>query len=59
MSKPNVDQSQALKKSIDLLVLIELCKNDASYDEIRKIMGKANNNLIASVKSVISKKKGK
>jgi hypothetical protein len=48
---------QALKKSLDLLILIELCKSGASYPQIREVMGTADNNTISKVKKAISNNK--
>ena len=42
-----------LKKSIDLLILIELCKGGANRNQVREIMGTADNNLVAKVRSAL------
>lgn len=42
-----------LKKSIDTLILLELCKLGAGAKEIRKILGKLDNNLFSAINAVI------
>lgn len=46
-----------LKKSIDTLVLVELAKAGATYDQIRKVVGGVDNNTIAAVKAAVSESK--
>ena len=48
-----------VKKSIDLLILIELCKAGAGRDQIRAIMGSLDNNQFTKVKSSVMPKKAK
>lgn len=48
---------QALKKSIDTLILIELVKAGATYEQIRKVMGSADNNIVSLVKAAVNNKK--
>lgn len=47
----------ALKKSIDTLVLLELCKLDASAKEIRNILGSLDNNQFSAINAVIKGEK--
>ena len=42
-----------IKKSLDLLILIELCKTKADRNQIREILGKADNNLISKINVLI------
>lgn len=42
-----------IKKSLDLLILIELCKTKADRNQIRGILGKADNNLISKINMLI------
>lgn len=59
MAKPtNNDPQVQLKKSIDTLILIELVKAGATYDQIRKVVGSVDNNTIAPIKAAFSKKNG-
>lgn len=54
-SKNQQNDLLVLKKSIDLLILIELCKRKANYAQIRSLMGAADNNLISKVNNVVNK----
>ena len=45
-----------LRKSIDLLVLIELCKMGANRDQARDILGALDNNTFSKV-SLVSKRR--
>lgn len=47
-----------LKKSIDLLVVIELCKGGATREQIREVMGGINNNQLAKVRAALKKNPG-
>jgi hypothetical protein len=47
-----------LKKSIDLLVLIELIKSGATRDQIRDVMGGIGNNTLAKVRAALKKNPG-
>jgi len=47
-----------LKKSIDLLVLIELCKSRATRDQIRDVMGSINNTTLAKVRASLKNNPG-
>ena len=42
-----------LKKSIDTLVLLELCKLGAGAKEIRNILGKLDNNQFSAINAAI------
>lgn len=53
----NEDPLTGLKKSIDTLVLVELAKAGATYDQIRKVVGSVDNNTIAAVKSAVGDSK--
>lgn len=46
-----------LKKSIDLLVLIELCKAGTTRNQARKILGTLNNNTFAEISTALGRKK--
>ena len=48
---------EMLKKSVDTLILLELCKAGATYDQIRKVVGTVDNNTIAIIKAAVSRKK--
>jgi hypothetical protein len=41
-----------LKKSIDLLILIEICKAGATRNQAREIIGSLDNNIFSKVSSV-------
>jgi hypothetical protein len=58
VKQANGDIVLALKKSIDTLVLIELVKTGATYEQIRKVVGSVDNNTIAAVKTAVGKNKG-
>jgi uncharacterized protein YerC len=45
---------QELKKAIETLVLIELCKRKATRPQIRDIMGGISNNTISKVNVAIN-----
>lgn len=47
----------SLKKSIDSLILIELCKSEATRDQARQLLGTLDNNLFSKVSSIFNKKK--
>lgn len=47
-----------LKRSINLLVLIELCKSGATRDQIREVMGSVNNTTLAKVRTALKKNPG-
>ena len=53
----NDDPIVGLKKSIDTLVLIELAKAGATYDQIRKVVGGVDNNTVAAVKAAVGESK--
>lgn len=44
-----------IKKSVDRLALIELCKGGATRDEIRDVMGKVDNNLLSKINKALKK----
>lgn len=44
-----------VKKSIDRLALIELCKGGATYTEIRDVMGKVDNNFLSKINKALKK----
>lgn len=50
------EKIKSVKKSLDTLILIELCKAGATYPQIREIMGAADNNVISKIKSVFGRK---
>lgn len=49
----------ALKKSIDTLVLLELAKAGANKDQARKVLGALDNTEFGKVKSLFSERKSK
>lgn len=51
--KVNDDPLVALKKSVDMLILIELVKSGAKRDQIRKVIGSVDNNTISAVKAAV------
>jgi hypothetical protein len=53
-----INQFTELKKSIDLLVLIELCKSGATRDQIREVMGSVNNTNLAKVRAALKNNPG-
>lgn len=55
-SKNLEDKIDALKASLDTLILIELCKNGVKRDEAREILGSLGNSAFAKVNKVISNK---
>lgn len=57
VKQSNDEQYSGLKKSIDILVLVELAKAGATYDQIRKVVGGVDNNTIAAVKAAVSEGK--
>jgi hypothetical protein len=60
MAKTDSDGSTLgeLKRSVDLLVLIELCKSGATRDQIREVMGSINNTNLAKVRAALKKNPG-
>lgn len=60
MAKADSDDNalSELKRSVDLLVLIELCKSGATRDQIREVMGSINNNTLAKVRAALKKNPG-
>ncbi len=56
LSKPGVQAELAdVKKSIDRLALIELCKSGATRAEIRDVMGGVDNNLLSKINKALKK----
>lgn len=45
-----------LKKSIDILIMIELCKLGATRDQSRTLLGKLDNNLFSKINMVVASK---
>lgn len=60
MTKTDTEDNtiEGLKKSIDLLVLIELCKGGATRDQIREVMGSINNTTLAKVRAALKRNPG-
>lgn len=48
---------EQVKKSIDRLALIELCKAGASNIQIREIFGKIDNNTMTKIRKAVHGKK--
>lgn len=46
-----------IKKTVEVLLLLELCKSGATRDEARAVLGGFSNELFAKVNAVVSKKK--
>lgn len=46
-----------LKKSIDILIMIELCKQGATRDQSRLLLGKLDNNLFSKINLVVASKR--
>lgn len=46
---------EALRKSIDKLILIELCKNKVKRDQARAILGSFDNEQFARINMAINK----
>ena len=42
--------------SVDILILIELCKHGAKRDDAREVFGSLDNNLFARVNKIINPK---
>jgi hypothetical protein len=47
----------SLKKSIDTLILLELCKLGAGAKEIRTILGSLDNNHFSAINAVVKRRK--
>lgn len=55
-NNPNAQIELAdVKKSIDRLALIELCKSGATRTEIRNVMGKVDNNLLSKINKALKR----
>ena len=50
------DKVDQLKKSVDILILIELCKRGTKRDDVREVFGSLDNNLFAKVNKIINPK---
>lgn len=46
-----------LKKSIDSLVLMEICKSGATRDQARQLLGGLDNNLFSKISIIFNKNK--
>jgi hypothetical protein len=47
----------SIKKTIDSLILIELCKSGATRDQVRQLLGGLDNNLFSKISSIFNKNK--
>ena len=47
-----------IKKSIDRLALIELCKSGATTQQIREVFGSIDNNLVSKIRKATKKGSG-
>lgn len=45
-----------LKASVDLLILVEFCKQGANRDDVRDVFGTLDNNLFAKVNKLFKPK---
>ncbi len=52
-----VSKLEALKKSVDTLVLIELCKAGATRDQARETLGGISNESFAKINKVFGRTK--
>lgn len=54
------EKMDALKYSVDLLILLEICKLGATRDQARKVLGSMSNEMFAQVNHLFNdKKKGR
>lgn len=49
----------ALKRSVDTLVLIEVAKSGATRDQARRALGSLDNNAYSKISALFSSSKGK
>lgn len=49
----------ALKNSLDSLILIEFCKRGAKRDDVREVLGSLDNNLFSKINKIINGKSQK
>lgn len=60
MDTDNLEKKiDALKKSVDTLILIEVAKSGATRDQARKALGSLDNNTFSNVSALFNETKGK
>lgn len=47
----------SIKKTIDSLILIELCKSGATRDQARQVLGGLDNNMFSKISTIFNKNK--
>ena len=47
----------SVKKAIDSLILIELCKSGATRDQARQLLGGLDNNMFSKISIIFNKNK--
>lgn len=45
----------SIKKSLDTLILIELCKSGATRDQARTLFGNLDNNMFSKINTIFGK----
>jgi len=50
---------ESIKKSVDTLILIEICKIGASREQARKALGTLDNNAYSKINALINSSKRK
>ncbi|HXN63861.1 MAG TPA: hypothetical protein VN862_00905 [Candidatus Acidoferrales bacterium] len=50
------DRIEELKASIDVLILLELCKLGANREDVREALGKLDNNLFAKINRIVNQR---
>lgn len=60
MATENLEKKiDALKKSVDTLVLIEVAKSGATRDQARRTLGSLDNNAYSQISALFNGPKGK
>lgn len=60
MNTDNLEKSiDALKKSVDTLVLIEVARSGATRNQARRALGSLDNNAYSKISSLFNESKGK
>lgn len=56
MDEKILKQLERLNKTMDNLLLLILCKEGCSYEQIRTVIGKADNNRVAKIRAGLAGK---
>ena len=60
MNTDNLEKKlDALKKSVDTLILIEVAKSGATREQVRKAMGSLDNNAFSKISTIFNGNKNK